>query len=196
MVITAVDIRRHRLVLLTRGPIWKLVRASGSLPLLWPPVWHEEDLLMDGAILSYLPVEVFGGEVASGLVVGRNLQMAGSPGAPAFERSLRYGASISGWRSIGRRLRARLRGVKPPRPPGLVEILYHAMAIPSFEQLERLAQLAGRDNLCVVAPPLGNYGLFGADAEVGKRLERETSEYALGALADVAAKWRGARGNS
>jgi hypothetical protein len=68
------------------------------------------------------------------------------------------------------------------------------MAIPSFEQLERLALSAGRDNLCIVAPPIGNYGLFGADAEVGKRLERESSEYALGALADVAAKWKRTRG--
>ncbi|MCC6773321.1 MAG: cyclic nucleotide-binding domain-containing protein [Gemmatimonadaceae bacterium] len=194
VVITAVDIRRHRLVLLTRGPIWKLVRASGSLPLLWPPVWHEDDLLVDGAILSYLPVEVFGGEVEAGLVIGSNLKMAGSPGAPAFERSLRYGTTMSGWRSIGQRLRARLLGAKVPRPPGLVEILYHAMAIPSFEQLERLALSAGRDNLCIVAPPIGNYGLFGADAEVGKRLERESSEYALGALADVAAKWKRTRG--
>ena len=68
-VLTAVDTRRHRAVHLTRGPLWKLVRANGSLPLLWPPVWHEDDLLVDGGILNYLPAEVFGDQADDGLIV-------------------------------------------------------------------------------------------------------------------------------
>ena len=188
-IVTAVDIRRHRLVLLTRGPIWKLLRASGSLPLLWPPVWHDDDLLVDGAILNYLPMDVFGDEVASGLVIGSNLEISSKPGAPAFERSMRYGAVLSGWRVLGRRLIGR----KHPRPPGVVEILYHAMAIPSFHQQAAMERLAERDNVCILTPPLGSFGLFGANAEIGRKLEREAWEYARGALGDVAARWKGGR---
>ncbi|MFN8668037.1 MAG: cyclic nucleotide-binding and patatin-like phospholipase domain-containing protein [Gemmatimonadaceae bacterium] len=184
--ITAVDIRRHRLALYRRGPIWKLLRASGSLPLLWPPVWHEEELLVDGAILNYLPMDVFGEEVAFGLTIGSNLEISSKPGEPAFAKSMRYGTSMSGWRYLWRRLT----GKKKPRPPGIVEILYHAMAIPSFHQQAAMERLGERENVCILTPPLGNFGLFGADAEVGKQLERETHAYAREALAPVAARWR------
>lgn len=189
VIITAVDIRRHRLVLLTRGPIWKLLRASGSLPLLWPPVWHDDDLLVDGAILSYLPMDVFGGEADAGLTVASNLEVSSNKGGPAFERSLRYGSVLSGWRVISQRVF----GTKS-RPPRLVEILYHAMAIPSFQQQEALAQLAARENVCVLTPQLGSYGLFGATAEIGKRLEEEAWAHANEVLREVAERWRGAGG--
>lgn len=188
-IVTAVDIRRHRLVLLTRGPIWKLLRASGSLPLLWPPVWHDDDLLVDGAILNYLPMDVFGDEVASGLVVGSNLEISSKPGAPAFERSMRYGTVLSGWRVLGRRLIGR----KHPRPPGVVEILYHAMAIPSFHQQAAMERLGERENVCILTPPLGSFGLFGANAEIGKKLEREAWEHAREVLGGVAERWKAGR---
>jgi NTE family protein len=180
VIITAVDIRRHRLVLLTRGPIWKLLRASGSLPLLWPPVWHEDDLLVDGAIVNYLPIDVFGDEAALGLTVGSNLEISSSRGGLAFERSLRYGTHISGWRVLFQRLLG-----KKVRPPRLVEILYHAMAIPSFQQQEAFRRVAPTQRLVIVTPPLGQFGLFGADATVGQRLEREAAEYARGVLEGV-----------
>lgn len=188
--ITAADIRQHRLVLLTRGPIWKLVRASGSLPLLWPPVWHDEDLLVDGAILSYLPLDVFGNEVESGLTIGSNLEITSAKSGVPFERSLRYGTHVSGWRSLTRRLL----GTKGARPPAVVEVLYHAMAIPSFQQQDRLTALAARDNVHVLTPPLKSYGLFGATPEIGKSLEQETWAHARQELDAVAQRWRAGRG--
>lgn len=189
VIITAVDIRRHRLVLLTRGPIWTLVRASGSLPLLWPPVWHGDDLLVDGAIVNYLPIDVFGDEAAHGLTVGSNLEITTSRGGVAFERSARYGSHVSGWRMLWQRLLGR-----KVRPPRLVEILYHAMAIPSFQQQEALRRVAPAGNTCILTPPLGSFGLFGADAEIGRRLEREAWEFARGELERNVARRRGNAG--
>lgn len=186
-IVTAVDIRHHRLVLLTRGPIWKLIRASGSLPLLWPPVWHDDDLLVDGAILSYLPLDVFGGAVTWGLTIASHLEVSSKSGSPAFKRSLRYGTTLSGWCVLMQRLMGR-----KVRAPRLVEILYHAMAIPSFQQQESLAHLA-RENLCILTPQLGNFGLFGADAKTGRRLEKETWEYSVKMLEPVAERWRAGR---
>lgn len=43
------------------------------------------------------------------------------------------------------------------------------MAIPSFHQQAAMARLGERENVCILTPPLGSYGLFGANAEIGKR---------------------------
>ena len=184
-VLMAVDIRRHRAVHLTRGPLWKLVRASGALPLLWPPVWHEGDLLVDGGIINYLPIEVFGDQADGGLIIASNLDETAGLGAPAFDGALEYGTVLNGWRALGRRI-VRSRAA---RPPGVVDILFHAMGIPSFQQQEGLASLAERDNVCILTPPLGSYGLFEVTTEVGRSLEAAAWEHARMELGRVAALW-------
>jgi predicted acylesterase/phospholipase RssA len=172
-------------VRLTRGPMWKLVRASGSLPLLWPPVWHEGDLLVDGGIIEYLPTEVFGNEADGGLVIASNLDETAGLGAPAFEGARDYGTVLNGWEELGRRLR----GSRAPRAPAITDILFHAMGIPSFQQQEGLAALKERDNICVITPTLGSFGLFDVTDEIGRRLEAATFDHARLALSEVADRW-------
>jgi len=184
-IVTAVDIRRHRAVHLTRGPIWKLVRASGSLPLLWPPVWHEDDLLVDGAIINFLPVEVFGDQAADGLIIASNLDETAGVGAPAFKSALQYGTVLNSWGELFRRFRRS----GTARAPSLVSILYHTMAIPSFQQLEGLAALADRDNVCLITPPIGSFGLFDVKADTGKKLEAIAWQHAYVELKRPAARW-------
>jgi predicted acylesterase/phospholipase RssA len=185
-VIVAVDIRRHRVVHLTRGPMWKLVRASGSLPLLWPPVWHEGDLLVDGGIISYLPVEVFGEQADGGIIIASNLDETAGRDAPAFEGALNYGTVMNGWRELARRMR----GSRSARPPAITDILFHTMGIPSFQQQEGLAALAERDNVCLLTPTLGSFGLFDVTTAVGRQLEAASHEHASNELGHVAAQWR------
>ncbi len=184
-ILMAVDIRRHRAVQLTRGPIWKLVRASGSLPLLWPPVWHNDDLLVDGAIINFLPVQVFGDQAADGLIIASNLDETAGVGAPAFKSALQYGTVLNSWRELFRRFR----GSRTSRAPSLVSILYHTMAIPSFQQLEGLNALAEQDNVCLITPPIGSFGLFDVKADVGRKLETIAFEHARVELKRVAARW-------
>jgi len=184
-VLTAVDIRRHRAVHLTRGPLWKLVRASGSLPLLWPPVWHEGDLLVDGGILNYLPAEVFGDQADEGLIVASNLDATAGQGAPSFTGTLDYGTVMNSWGEMVRRVGRS----KTPQPAGLIDILFHTMAIPSFQQQDGLAALSERDNVCVLTPPLGSFGLFEVDAEIGHKLEAAAWKHARQELKSIAALW-------
>jgi hypothetical protein len=63
------------------------------------------------------------------------------------------------------------------------------MGIPSFQQQEGLAALKERDNVCVITPTLGSFGLFEVTDEIGRRLEAATFVHARVALSDVAARW-------
>ena len=191
-VLMAVDIRRHRAVRLTRGPIWKLVRASGALPLLWPPVWHDGDLLVDGGIMDYLPIEVFGDQTDGGLVIASNLDATAGLGAPAFEGTLDYGTVMNSWRELGKRML----GSRAAKPPALIDILFHAMGIPSFQQQEGLAALAQRDNVRILTPPLGSFGLFDVTPEIGRALEIAAYEHARRELAGHPASAKRASGSA
>lgn len=40
------------------GPMWRAIRASASLPSIMPPVWNDGHLLVDGGVVSNLPVGI------------------------------------------------------------------------------------------------------------------------------------------
>jgi predicted acylesterase/phospholipase RssA/CRP-like cAMP-binding protein len=52
------DLRTGEEVLHTRGPLWRALRASASLPGAWPPVIEGARCLVDGGVLNNLPVDV------------------------------------------------------------------------------------------------------------------------------------------
>ena len=51
-----------------RGPIWKAARASASLPGVLPPVVHEGQLAVDGAVLNSLPVDIMQGKLVGKVI--------------------------------------------------------------------------------------------------------------------------------
>lgn len=55
-VCNAVDLESGELVTIREGLIWKAVRASSSLPLILPPVFMNDMLLVDGGIIDDLPL--------------------------------------------------------------------------------------------------------------------------------------------
>ena len=61
------NLTRASLVVHDRGPLWKAVRASTSVPGVAPPVCEGGELLVDGGVLNNLPADVlrrrFGGTV-------------------------------------------------------------------------------------------------------------------------------------
>ena len=46
-----------------RGPLAPAVRASLSIPGIFPPVYSAGDLLVDGGVLDYVPIDVMRGRV-------------------------------------------------------------------------------------------------------------------------------------
>src|SRR6185503_4480969 len=41
-----------------RGPLWQATRASSSMPMVFPPVFRNGDVLVDGGLLDNLPVTI------------------------------------------------------------------------------------------------------------------------------------------
>jgi NTE family protein len=93
------SLTRAEEVIHDRGPLWPAVRASLSLPGIFPPVYADGDLLVDGATLNNVPVDVMRGRVGSGCVIAVDLTPEVEPLTFAP-----FGPGLSGWRVLGRRL--------------------------------------------------------------------------------------------
>lgn len=52
------NISRAEVVVHDRGEAWRAVRASISLPGIFPPVFQDGDLRVDGGVLNNLPADV------------------------------------------------------------------------------------------------------------------------------------------
>ncbi|MDD2715206.1 MAG: patatin-like phospholipase family protein [Candidatus Wallbacteria bacterium] len=57
VIITAADLKTGLPVYFEKGPLVKLLLASMSLPVVFPPVRYRQHLLVDGGIASLVPVE-------------------------------------------------------------------------------------------------------------------------------------------
>jgi predicted acylesterase/phospholipase RssA len=83
-----------------RGDLWRAIRASLSIPGVFPPVYERGRLLVDGAVLNNLPVDLMRVRVGSGTVIAVDL-------LPEMDRleSTPFEPELSGWRALGKRLR-------------------------------------------------------------------------------------------
>ena len=66
------NLSRAESVVLDRGPLWRAVRTSSSVPGLLPPIAHSGDLFVDGGLLNNLPADVMR-QHGAGIVVGVNV---------------------------------------------------------------------------------------------------------------------------
>lgn len=92
-----------------RGPLWLAARASISLPGVLPPVCIDGDLLVDGAMVNNVPVDVMRQRL-EGRVLAVNLR-GRAPTPQAFD----FDPSISGWRVLASRLPGRS-AIRMPNP--------------------------------------------------------------------------------
>jgi len=155
-----------------RGPLWPAVRASLSLPGFLPPVYAAGDLLVDGAALNDLPVDVMRDRLGSGCVVAVDL----SPDVePLYTVPFEHG--LSGWQV----LKTYLNPFGTPRPvPNVVDILTRSTGLSQIRQ--RRAVLA-RDNIdFLLRPPIAALGAL--DFKGGVALIEAGYRYASDALAN------------
>lgn len=112
-----------------RGPLWKIIRTTISLPGVFSPVpTANGDLLIDGAVLNTFPVDVMvqrlGGK---GFIIGVNVSQI-SEQFNYYD----FGTSLSGWRVLLSRLNPFEPSIKIPR---IAETLLRSTDIKSIERL-------------------------------------------------------------
>jgi predicted acylesterase/phospholipase RssA/CRP-like cAMP-binding protein len=142
------NLTRAEKVVHERGPLWLAVRASLSLPGIFPPVYADGDLLIDGAAVDNLPVEVMRGRVGHGRIVAVDL-------SPEVEplTVMPFEAGLSGWRVLGRRLNP----FRPPQAvPNVVDILSRSTGLSQIRH-QRATLDDGRIDL-LIRPPVAGLG--------------------------------------
>ncbi|MGC2411039.1 MAG: cyclic nucleotide-binding and patatin-like phospholipase domain-containing protein [Methyloceanibacter sp.] len=132
----------NALCLITRGPVWKAVRATSSIPGLLPPVYHADGrMLVDGSLLDNVPVRSMR-RLKSGPNVVVNLR----------SEDIRSGTvDYAALPSRGRMLRQLLNPFarRLPRAPGVATVLLRSLMV----HRERLSDTLNAEDL-LVAPPL------------------------------------------
>lgn len=123
-VATDVDRAGQGLYIIRYGPLWKAVRASGSIPAVLPPMFTEDGrMLVDGGVVDNIPLAPM-----KALKSGPNLVVHFFGGAPAQPYAVKY-ESIPGRRQlIGRMLNPFARE-KLPDLPGPIAVLRRCFGI-------------------------------------------------------------------
>ena len=165
------SLTRAEEVIHEHGPLWPAVRASLSLPGIFPPVYAAGDLLVDGAALNNLPVDVMRDRLGRGCVVAVDLSPEVDPlNTVPFEHGL------SGWQV----LKTHLNPFGTPRPvPNVVDILSRSTGLSQIRQRRVVLSRDGIDFL--LHPPMAALGAL--DFEGGVALIEVGYRYAADALA-------------
>jgi predicted acylesterase/phospholipase RssA/CRP-like cAMP-binding protein len=165
------SLTRAEAVIHERGPLWTAVRASLALPGIYPPVYADGDLLIDGAAVDNLPVDVMRARVGAGSVIAVDVASETEPLTVAP-----YGPGLSGWRVLGRRLNP----FTPAHPvPGIAEILNRSTGLSQVRH--RRATLDDDRADLVLRPPVAR--LRSLDFKGGIALIDAGYRYAADALA-------------
>ncbi len=136
---TSVDLTEARLRLHREGLLRKYVRASCSLPVVYPPVLDDGHLLVDGGLMNNMPIDPMLEIAPGGVMIAINI----SPDFYAANEAFNYGESLGFWKMINGRLNP---FGKKMIAPSVMNILLRSIEIGS-KSLEA-AQIAKTD-LCV-----------------------------------------------
>ena len=121
------NLTRARVDVDRRGPLWRAVRKSMSIPGVFPPIIEDGDVIVDGGVVDNFPVERMASRADCGTVIGVNV-------APAVDKvkPYRFGPELSGWQVLRGRV---LPWAKKMRAPSLVGSLLRTQEINSVMAL-------------------------------------------------------------
>ena len=156
------NLTASRMVVERRGPLWRALRASISIPGVLPPVVADGEILVDGAVINHFPADVMA-SIGRGPVIG--VDIAGGRALAAEVESLDAG--------VLRNLFRLRRG----QAPGIVSILTRAGTVSSTAQAKALR----RQLALFLEPPLESIDLldwksFERGVEIGYRHTAEVLE--------------------
>lgn len=131
-----------REVIHDKGPLWKVIRSTISLPGIFSPVpMSNGDLLIDGAVLNSFPVDVMLNRLnGRGNIIGVNVSHI-----PEQFNYYDFGTTLSGWEVLFSRLNPFTETIRIPR---MVETLLRSTDIKSIERLN-----VARNSIQVLVEP-------------------------------------------
>lgn len=128
------DLTTNRCHIHDRGPLWRAIRASVSLPAILPPALEDGHLLIDGGVLNNLPIDIMrersqGHLIAVDLAAGDDYRFKGErlPGALDYLKDQLLPAVPSNDR---------------PLTPTLSQVIMRLTTLASRRELENIHQLA------------------------------------------------------
>ncbi len=137
-----------------KGLLWEKVRASCSLPGVFPPVRVEGQLLVDGGVMNNVPIDVMENRCTGGTVIAVNV---GGGGAKGVANSNHW--DYSGWSQLRRRLSSLS---SKEHVANIVDVLLWTTTLSSKRHLQQLVE-SGRIDL-YLTPPVQEFELLGFDA--------------------------------
>ena len=151
------SLTRAEEVIHEQGPLWPAVRASLALPGIFPPVYSAGDLLIDGAALNNVPVDVMRRHAGAGTIIAVDLSPDVEPLAVAP-----FGPGLSGWRVLA----SRVSPFAASQPvPGVADILSRSTALSQVRH-RRAALDVDRVDL-LLRPPTSGVRILDFKAGVG-----------------------------
>jgi predicted acylesterase/phospholipase RssA len=138
------DLARAQLVVHDRGSLWKSVRASCSIPGIFPPLPMDGRTLVDGGLVDNLPLDLLV-DRCTGPIIAVDVFPYGDP---SFQRP---SGTIARWL---RSLRSRIRG-EPASPP-LFDILVRSTLVGS--KVRQQVALTRAEQIVYLEPPVASFG--------------------------------------
>ena len=186
-VCVSTNLSRGEIALHRTGLVWRAIRASSAIPGVFPPVCADGDLLVDGAVLSTLPVRPVRERVGQGRIVAVDLR-----NDVDLHVEDDFGMFLSGWDVLRQRLHPRRR--HRAQVPSIGSLLVRAAGLGTA--LEEKMSAASVD--VRLHPPTVGYGLvdfntstFDALFEAGYRYTK--AELDQTGIGDVLARPRQGR---
>lgn len=144
----ATNLTLGRQVVLETGPVWRSVRASMSIPGIFPPVQMDGSLLVDGGVLNNLPVDVMRSRMGSGTIIASYINTE-----EPSPRQYSYTDSVSPWKILRSRFIPFRRAIAAP---SIYDTITKTIGISSKWAIPR--QKAAADLL--IQHEMSDYGLF------------------------------------
>ena len=132
------------------GPLWRAIRASGSLPGLVSPVVENGELLYDGCLLNNLPVDLMRDEIQTGSLIAVDV-------VPPVDLDIRATGleSPSGWRIAWNQINPFAKAIEMP---GIVSVLQRAGALGSISNRQQLIDEGIAD--LYLSPPVEQFKIL------------------------------------
>jgi NTE family protein len=160
------DLGQSRMVVHTHGTLWRAVRASASVPILGPPLYQENSVLIDGGLFNNLPTDIMK-QLFRGTIIAVDV----SQGQPLAIHPQWFDATPSGWTLLLNRLNP---FATPIKLPSLFDIVYRTITL--YSDSVALHTRATAD--MVIIPPVQRFSIaqFSAYKEIIEIGYRNTIE--------------------